>query len=103
MIWNKLTGKTKSTVQAVPQQPAPEPWPFDANTHPETTLRRMVQACVRYQNNSGSINPEDPHFSHMLEEIATTQPKRMALRKLWREEVGLPTAKKSNPSSPRTS
>lgn len=89
MIWNRFM-KSKASAKvgtALPPAPQQEPWPFDTAAYPELMVRNMVKACVRYQASSGSVLPEEPHLSHSLEEIARSQPQRLALRRLWREEA----------------
>lgn len=65
---------------------APLPaWPWKADEYTEDYVRGLVRSRVRFLR--GTAEPESPDLSGVLEEMGRTQPQRLAIARLWREEV----------------
>lgn len=65
---------------------APLPaWPWSASEYTEDYVRGLVKSRVRFLR--GTAEPEIPNLSGILEEMGRTQPQRLAIARLWREEV----------------
>lgn len=84
----KLFSARNNPANLSPQQTQKPPWPWSGEVNTPARIRGLISTRVRFLVASRyPIDPEKPDLSSALQELGQTQVQRLAIARLWREEV----------------